>query len=364
LARVRSLANPREHTIDLPRKVVIGKETIYDIKNYFKELLGTPKSDSKIIVITGERVSTLFYPIVRDGLEEAGYNVEKLIVREASVREAEGVLKLITETTGDVEAIVGLGGGKSIDIAKYISSKLGKIFISIPTAASHDGITSPFASLRGFDRPISRLAKAPSMILIDVDLIARAPPRYNKAGFGDIIGKYIAVRDWRLAHRLKGEYYGGYAASLALMSAKHVTKHADEIAAGTEEGLRVLLEALVSSGVAMCIAGSTRPASGSEHLFAHAVTMLVDDPPLHGELVGVGTIMMSYLHGLNWRKIRRVLERLDMPVTAPELGLDEEVIIKALTMAASIRPERYTILGERGLTEEAARRLVRITGIV
>jgi glycerol-1-phosphate dehydrogenase [NAD(P)+] len=114
----------------------------------------------------------------------------------------------------------------------------------------------------------------------------------------------------------------------------------------------------------MCIAGSTRPASGSEHLFAHAVTMLVDNPPLHGELVGVGTIMMSYLHGLNWRKIRRMLERLDMPTTASDLGLDEEIIVKALTMAASIRPERYTILGEKGLTEEAARRLVRVTGVV
>jgi len=358
------LVDSKAHIIDLPRKVVIGKDTIYDIKKYFRELLGQTRPGTKVIVVTGERVSVLYFPVVRDGLEEAGYSVERIIVREPSVDEAERVLRHVAEASSDTEVIVGLGGGKSIDIAKYVSSKLNKTFVSIPTVASHDGITSPFASLRGFGRPLSKLARAPSMILIDVSIIANAPPRYNKAGFGDIIGKYTAVRDWRLAHRLKGEYYGGYAASLALMSAKHVPRHVDDIAAGTEEGLRVLLEALVSSGVAMCIAGSTRPASGSEHLFAHAVTMLVDNPPLHGELVGVGTIMMSYLHGLNWRKIRRMLERLDMPTTASELGLDEEVIVKALTMAASIRPERYTILGEKGLTEEAARRLVRVTGVV
>ncbi len=352
------------HIIDLPRKIVIGYDILGDTGSYFREVLGLPHEGAyEVYVVSGSTVAKRYYSLVRDSLSELGYEVKLAIARDSTVSEAKRVMETISRSR-EVAAVVGLGGGKSIDIAKYAASKLGVPFVSVPTVASHDGITSPFASLKGFGKPVSKPARAPVMIIIDVSVIKEAPPRYNRAGFGDIIGKYTAVRDWRLAHRLKGEYYGGYAASLALMSARHVSRHVDEIAAGTDEGLRVLLEALVSSGVAMCIAGSTRPASGSEHLFAHAVTMLVRDPPLHGELVGLGTIMMSYLHGLNWRKIKSMLERLGLPTTAAEAGLDEDTVVRALVMAASIRPERYTILGERGLTEEAARRLVRVTRII
>lgn len=350
------------HIIDLPRKIVIGRGVIDRLGLYLKELLGS-REEGKVVVVTGHTVGKLYYPVIKESVENIGLEPIRVIIDSSTVDEAERVYREIRQIADKVVAIIGLGGGKSIDVAKYSSRKIGKPFISVPTVASHDGITSPFASLKGFGKPISKLAQAPLMILIDTDIIAEAPQRFNRAGFGDIIGKYTAVRDWRLAHRLKGEYYGGYAASLALMSARHVTKHVDEIAAGTEEGLRILLEALVSSGVAMCIAGSTRPASGSEHLFAHAVTMIVKNPPLHGELVGLGTIMMSYLHGMNWKLIKRLLERVGLPTAAEELGLDRDVVIKALTMAASIRPERYTILGERGLTEEAAKRLVKVTGV-
>ncbi len=200
--------------------------------------------------------------------------------------------------------------------------------------------------------------------MIDVDIISQAPRRYNIAGFGDLIGKYTAVLDWKLAHKLRLEYYGEYAASLALMSARHVSQYADEIAAGTKEGYRVIVEALVSSGVAMCIAGSTRPASGSEHLFAHALSIVARNKPLHGEAVGVGTIMMSYLHGKNWKRIRNLLKKVGAPTTARELGVEPEEIVEALTIAAKIRPERYTILGEKGLTKEAAEALARKTGVI
>ena len=260
--------------------------------------------------------------------------------------------------------MVGLGGGRSIDLAKYSAHILNLRWISIPTVASHDGIASPFVSLKGFEKPISKKARMPELIYIDVEIVRKAPKRNNIAGFGDLIGKFTSVRDWKLAHKLKGEYYGEYAASLALLSAKHVSMFYREISLGTSEGYRVLLEALVSSGVAMGIAGSTRPASGSEHLFAHALSMISKNPPLHGEAVAVGTIMMAYLHGIKWRKIRHVLRTVGAPVTAEELGVADTDIIEALVMAAKIRPERYTILGETGLTYEAAEKLARKTGVI
>ena len=114
----------------------------------------------------------------------------------------------------------------------------------------------------------------------------------------------------------------------------------------------------------MCIAGSSRPASGSEHLFSHALDILAPKPALHGEQVGIGTIMMLYLYGdPKWKKVRNVLQKIGAPITARELGISEEIIIKALTIAHTIRP-RYTILGEKGLTWEAAEKLARATGVI
>ena len=347
------------HIIDIPKKVVVGYGVIEEAGKFFREVY--PRENRALIVL-GPRIYDLYFSRLKGSLEAVGIEVDYIIVREASVEEAEKVAVTARETGAEV--IVGFGGGRSIDLAKYASKNSGVGFVSLPTVASHDGITSPFASLRGFNKPMSVPAKSPDLILIDVSIVASAPRRYNMAGFGDLIGKLTSVRDWKLAHKLRGEYYGEYAASLALLSAKHVAAYSREIAAGTMEGLRVLLEALVSSGVAMGIAGSTRPASGSEHLFAHALMIVAKRKPLHGEAVGVGTIMMSYLHGLKWRKIRGLLRRVGLPTTAEELGVTEEEVIEALTMAARIRPERYTILGERGLTREAAEELARKTEVI
>jgi glycerol-1-phosphate dehydrogenase [NAD(P)+] len=347
------------HIIDLPRRVVVGGGITSYFGEYFKGMFSWA---SYVVVITGPRIRSLVFPRVKETLEDQGISVDAEVVNDASVETAE----LLVEKLGSdrVDVLIGLGGGRSIDLAKYSANMLGLPWISYPTVASHDGITSPFASLKGFEKPVSRKAKMPDMIFIDVEIIMKAPRRYNIAGFGDLVGKFTSVRDWKLAHKLKGEYYGEYSASLALLSAKHVLTYYKEIAVGSIEGYRVLLEALVSSGVAMGIAGSTRPASGSEHLFAHALSMIARKPPLHGEAVAVGTIMMGYLHGIKWREIRRRLKHVGAPTTARELGVSESEVIEALVLAAKVRPERYTILGEKGLTRDAAERLARVTGVI
>ncbi len=350
---------PEVHVIELPKKVVVGEGIIEKTGEIISQIYG---SKLNVLVVTGPRVKKLVLPLLEDSIARAGLELDVTVVDNASIETARKVADYARRE--GFRLIAGLGGGKSIDVAKYAAAEAGAEFISIPTVASHDGITSPFASLKGFEKPVSKKAKPPSIIILDVDVISKAPRRYNVAGFGDLIGKITAVRDWRLAHRLRGEYYGEYAASLALLSARHVSQYVHDIAAGTKEGYRVLLEALVSSGVAMGIAGSSRPASGSEHLFAHALFTIARNPPLHGEAVGVGTIMMSHLHALNWRRIRRLLETVGAPVTAEQLGVSEDEIIEALVRAASIRPERYTILGEQGLTWDAARRLAKTTGVI
>lgn len=346
------------HVIDLPKKIVVGRNVVWQVPKVLEEL----KLGRRVLIVTGPNVWSLVSRRVDEILSSSDIQYEVSKVSRPSVSEVNSLADSSGRAQPDV--IIGLGGGKSIDIAKCLSTRLGVPFISVPTTSSHDGIASPFASLRGGETVTSVMAKPPMAVVADLELIASAPCRAVKAGAGDLIGKFTAVLDWRLSYRLKGEYYGDYSAQLALLSAKHVINYADMISKPEKDGISVIVEGLISSSVAMCIAGSTRPASGSEHLFSHALDVVANYPALHGEQVGVGTIMMSYLHGIRWRKIRNVLKKIGLPTTAKELGVKDVDIINALSMAHKIRPERYTILGESGLTHEAAERLARITGVI
>ena len=347
-----------EHVINLPRKVVVGIGVIGRVPTYFREL----GLQSPVLIVTGPRIYNVVGKRFEEMLVDEGYETSVIRIERSHIDTAREILEAAQELKAST--VVGLGGGKSIDVAKYVAAKLGVKFVSVPTAASHDGIASPFASIKGTGKVTSIRAVEPVLIVADVEVIAKAPRRLLAAGTGDVIAKFTAVLDWRLAHRLRGEYYGEYAASLAILSAKHAMRYADIIGRGDVEGARILVEALISSSVAMCIAGSTRPASGSEHLFSHALDIVAEKPALHGEQVGIGTIMMAYLHGKNWRLIRKTLKQVGAPTTAKELGVGEHHIVEALTIAHKIRPERYTILGDKGLSWRAAENLARITGVI
>jgi len=148
------------------------------------------------------------------------------------------------------------------------------------------------------------------------------------------------------------------------MTAKMTLESADAIKEGLIESAALVVKALISSGMAISIAGTSRPASGSEHKFSHALDIIAPKPALHGEQCGIGTIMMMYLHGGDWKFIRDTLKTIKAPTTAHEIGLDPEYIIEALIMAHKIRKDRYTILGDRGLTRDAAEELATATGII
>lgn len=350
----------REHQIDLPRRIVVGSGVLEKTGLYLVEVFGG-KRDLGVLVVTGPNVRELFYPSLKQSLEDAGMSVWDVVVNDASLDLA---MRVAYDIDKSVDVIAGLGGGKPIDVAKYSAKLSKKAFVSIPTVMSHDGIASPYASLKGFERPVSKPAKPPDVIIVDVAIALKAPRRYNIAGFGDLVGKLTAVRDWRLASLLKGEYYGEYSATISLLSARHAISRYRELAANTAEGFRVLVEGLISSGIAMCIAGSTRPASGSEHLIAHALTLVAKNPPLHGEAVAVGTIVAASLHGLNWRRIKSILKTVGLPTTARELGVSDEELVKAISIAPTIRPERYTILGEKQIDMDVAYKLASSVGVI
>ena len=336
----------------------MGKGTLTRIPEVAKRLnltgsaliIAGPKSHE----VAGKQVSSL--------LAQAGINTDTLLVKTVNDKEVVAVEERIKEWKPHF--LIGVGGGTKIDAAKLSASRQGIPFISVPTTLSHDGIASPLASIKGLDKPYSIMAQAPLAIIADIDIIAQAPWRFVISGCGDAIAKFTAVKDWRLAHKEKNEYYGEYAASLALMSATLVMQNAKLIQPENNEGLRVLLEALISCGVAMSIAGSSRPCSGSEHLFSHALDMVNCPHAMHGEQCGLGSVLVAYLHRANWRRIVDTLKQIGAPTTASELGVKDEDVVEALELAATIRPERYTILHKLGLSRVGCEKVAKMTGVI
>lgn len=344
--------------MQLPREVIVGTNVLGKIGEMCKGL----GFHNKIIVVTGPNVYKIISNSIDESLIKENFDMDYVIINEST----KDYVELVEEKIDKIkpEVILGAGGGKDIDVAKQGAANCNTPFISIPTAASHDGIASSHASIKGFKQPFSKKNQAPIAIIADLDLIIKSPYRLIASGCGDVIAKYTAIKDWELAKKIKDEYYGDYAANLALMSAKLVTESANEIRTKKEDAYRTVVEALISCGVAMSIAGSSRPCSGSEHLFAHALDSLIDNNALHGEKCAVGTILCSYLQKGNWKMVRRVLRVIGTPVNAEELDLDSDVIVKALLIAPKIRPDRYTILNSKKLNKRKAEEITKITKVV
>jgi len=347
---------PTSHMMELPRQIVVGEKNI-DRVGEFLESLARPK---KVSIISGNNV------IKKIG-KKIDVSLKKSRIRHvwhlASSNHVNTIKEIEKKVKGDKsDLIIGLGGGRSVDIAKFCAFNLKTQFVSIPTSASHDGIASPFVSIRG-DKPHSLMATAPLGVFVDVDVIKHAPRRLIASGCGDLMAKITSVKDWQLGRENTGEYYGRYSADLASMSAKILVESALTF---SKKGLdvRVVVEALISAGVASCIAGSSRPCSGAEHLFSHAVDHLEYGVGLHGEKCGIGSIMIAKLQGQDWKKIVKTLKNVGAPTTAKEIGLKPKILAKALVIAQSLRPERYTILKEVNMSENMALKLAKYTKVL
>ena len=345
--------------IRLPRNVVIGHRVLSRTTDAVAELhlAGRP------LVVTSPTAQDVAGERVVEGFAATGTEPATVVVGEASFAAVERVIE--TAEAEEAGFLVGVGGGKPIDIAKMASDSLSMGFVSVPTAASHDGIVSGRGSVPEGDTRHSVAAEPPLAVVADTGIIADAPWELTTAGCADIISNYTAVRDWRLANRLQNVEYSEYAGALSRMTAEMLVDNADSIKQGLEESAWVVMKALVSSGVAMSIADSSRPASGAEHLFSHQLDRIAPGAALHGHQVGVGSILTEYLHTGDegqWRNVHDALARIGAPTTAEELGIDGADVIEALTTAHGIR-DRYTILGD-GMNEAAAREVARATGVV
>ncbi len=336
------------HQIELPQKIIIGRNVLEKMPFHCRGIC-----KGKALILTGpntrstagERVAGMF----------PGSSME--IVKEGSYSE----VQRLRDSVAAIDFIICVGGGKVIDVGKLFALERLVPYISVPTAPSHDGIASERASVTKQKKKYSVRAKPPVAVMGDIKMLLNAPKRLIASGAADVISNYSSVHDWKLGAK-KGEYYSDYAASLAVLSSEVVIKSAKLIRRRTERGIRNLVEALISSGISMSLAGSSRPASGAEHMFSHALDML-GSTALHGEQAGVGSIITSFLQGQDWQKIRDSLRMIGAPITARELGVEPDMIAKALVKAKTIR-KRYTILNEKKLTKPRALDACRVTGVI
>ncbi len=341
--------------IKLPRNVLVGHGMLDKLGAAVAELhlQGDP------LIVTSPTPNRLAGDRVRAQFD----NPTTVTVEKASFASIERVVKLARER--EPGYLIALGGGKPIDIAKMAADEIGRGFVSVPTAASHDGIVSGRSSVPEGDTRHSVAADPPLAVVADTEIMANAPWELTTAGCADIISNYTAVQDWRLANRLKNVQYSEYAGALSEMTAEMLVDNADSIRPNLEESSWIVVKALVSSGVAMSIAGSSRPASGAEHLFSHQLDRIAPNTALHGHQVGVGSILTEYFHSGGdgrWKAIRNALDSIDAPTTAAELGVSDDDVLEALTTAHEIR-DRYTILGN-GVSLDAAYETAIKTGVI
>ncbi len=336
--------------MQLPRDVLVGHGVLAQIPRVLQDL----SAGESVLIVTG-----------RSTREVAGKKVTSLLSRKYETRTflvdeiSPPVIRAAEKEARGAEILIAVGGGKIIDTAKVASFNTDRQFVSVPTAASHDGIASASASVPTPGGNLSLQAHPPVAVVADTGVIASAPHRLLASGCADIISNQSAVLDWELSHRLKGEPISEYASTLSRMTAEAMIRNADLIRPNTEETAWMVVKALVASGVAMSIAGSSRPASGGEHKFSHALDRIAPGKGLHGEKCGIGTIVTLFLHGADWRGARDALRKIGAPTTPGEIGIDEATAAEALLLASTIRPERFTIL-DTGLTRESAEALIRM----
>ncbi len=342
---------------------------------YYVEVSETSRKKVKDILDSFNLNSTLFltgknsYEVVGAKIEEkiADYIVEKVFVEKATMSEVRRIELFLGYT--DIDSVVGVGGGKVIDVGKVIATELNVAFISIPTLASNDGIASPVASFKENGKPVSISVNPPTAVLADLTILRNSPIRFLRAGFGDLISNITAVKDWKLARDKIDEEYNEVAASMAylpstLMLNLESVNFKDDLTT-----LEKLIRGLILSGVSIAIAGSSRPASGAEHKFSHALDYLGYGSGVHGEQVALGTIIMEYLHQKyygtgDWEAIKTILEKAQVPTTAKELNLTKEQVLEALIYAKRIRKKRYTILEDVNPSKEELELILIKTGII
>jgi len=331
----------------VPRVLDVGRGNLARIPDIL-ERAGFPLH--RVLLVCGGGFTYRCAERVADGLTSAGVRVDLRPARAATRREVGRVAAEAAELA--VDLLIGVGGGRAIDIAKTAALACEVDVVTVPTSVTHDGISSPVASLSDDSGVRSSVpAATPAAVIIDIDLVEAAPAAMVRAGVGDLLSNLSAVRDWQLADARGRDTYDAYSALIADSAARPALSLDGLVRPG---GVEVLAKGLVLSGLAMVTAGTSRPCSGAEHLVSHSLDRLLGESArLHGEQVALGTLVTTVARGESPAEFRAAFRRCGLPTHPADLGLPTELMVEAVMGAPATRPNRYTILDETDLSRPA-----------
>jgi glycerol-1-phosphate dehydrogenase [NAD(P)+] len=293
----------------------------------------------KPVLFLGDGIQKLF----GTDIETAMVGLDVIKAFEFDDNRFEQLTQIAFTIPSSCDVILGIGGGRVIDVAKYIAFLNNLPFVSVPTSTSNDSFSSSGCSLYVNGKRSSVQARMPHGIIVDLDIIRSAPEKFIYSGIGDLVSKITAVYDWQFE-----EYHGRaridpFAVMIAKKSVNSVVRvRFDSIKDAFF--LRELVDSLTMSGIAMEIAASSAPASGSEHLISHALDKILQTPYLHGIQVGVATYLMSLVHQHRFERIRTFLTETGFFEHVRSLGISREMFKKAIDLAPEIKPARYTYI--------------------
>ena len=339
----------------LPYHLIV-EEGIFDrIPEVMKDVLSN-MADQKMILVTEENLKSIFENQLQR-IQEDFKCPELYLIQSATYDTAVALAKYIT--MNNIRIVIGFGGGTVLDLAKFAAFVAKSTLISLPTTLSNDSLASPVAVL-GTEGKARRSFKCtiPHAILVDVNTIVSAPERQLLSGIGDTVSKYTALVDWKKAYDQGLEHVDDFAYMISKMAFNSIAYN-DMKELKSKDFIKRLTQALVMGGLAMEIAGSSRPSSGSEHLFCHALDELYSEQVSvpHGIAVAMGSYGACKFQNRNIAKITRIIHEYNIPICPSTWKITPEIFIGAWQQAPSTRPDRYTVLNEIDLSNEMLTKL-------
>lgn len=328
-------------TISLPALLrikpgVLGRLGIYLAREEFRA----------ISLFVSEGILPSILSEIESSLNKQGISVASSEIVSDST--AENALLLLGRLPLDIKAVVGVGGGKALDVAKFVSHLANRPYIAVPTSLSNDGFCSPQASLTLNGRRKSIGARLPYGVVVDTQICLNAPRSLWLSGIGDLVAKLTAVYEWKAAFHAQGEPVNDLAALLSDATVwQFLSRPVHDL-----EGMRLLATALMLNGISMEICGSSRPASGSEHLISHALDEISRRPRWHGVQVGMATYLMSTIIDEHSNEIRKLLAETGFIELVQQDPFDVEEWRAAIWKAPSIKPHYYSLLNTHGVQEK------------
>ena len=336
--------------IAIPTILKVGKGTMENLGTYLKD-----NGFDNAVIYFGNGLIDMFGKDIIKNLEKSGINL--LDYMELDTVDINDIINLAFDIDSKAQVILGIGGGKVIDTAKYAAYLRKLPFISIPTSASSDGFSSASASLIVNGRRTSVPARMAYGIVVDTDIIKSAPEKFLYSGIGDMVAKITSLYDWLFESKKGYSVMNDFSVMIAKKAVNSFVRTPFE-SIRDDLFLRELVDSLAMSGIANEIAGGSTPTSGSEHLISHALDKMLERPQLHGVQVGIATYIMSKVQDHRYVRVNEIFEKTGFWNYVSMLELNREDYEKAIDMAPSIKPHRHTYLHEEK-SRELAKKILR-----